>query len=159
MRHEAILASQLEARRNEQHPGEDCGAQTFLLLGIGGSSFLLPILEAKEVSEALDVLPYPAQVPGHLGVVNVRGNVLPVLSLERLFESPGPYRLEESSGGKRMVVLGEKDQAFVVIADSIRKVILSSSELKAGETVSWESSPTKVISRQMILDLWEVEAC
>jgi chemotaxis signal transduction protein len=71
---------------------------------VGGESYALAVDYVLEVAELGDVVPVPGAAPSVLGVRNLRGQVLPVFDLGRLFgvasERP-PGRLLVADDGHR----------------------------------------------------------
>jgi purine-binding chemotaxis protein CheW len=56
--------------------------------------YATPISEVREVVKGAEVTPVPGSPPFIVGVVNLRGKIIPVLDLEKLFDlqpsSPPP---------------------------------------------------------------------
>src|SRR6185295_4909403 len=60
----------------------------YLTFMLGREEYGLPVLKVREIIKALEVTRVP-QVPDHvLGVVNLRGRVIPVIDLRRKFGLP-----------------------------------------------------------------------
>src|SRR5689334_22983954 len=60
----------------------------FLHFSIGKSQFLLPLSDVQEVCEFTRPRPYPVPTIGYLGAINLRGNVVPVMSMAAHLETP-----------------------------------------------------------------------
>lgn len=55
---------------------------------VGGESYALPVENVLEVAELGEIAPVPGAAPSVLGVRNLRGQVLPVFDLARIFGIP-----------------------------------------------------------------------
>jgi purine-binding chemotaxis protein CheW len=100
-----------------------------LTFQLGGESYAL---EAKYVHEIMAV-PELALVPGTsdflVGVINLRGEVLAIFDLHRLFGLP----IRETRQTSRLIVLGETNPQFGFIADAVEQVMrLEISALTSG---------------------------
>jgi purine-binding chemotaxis protein CheW len=100
-----------------------------LTFQLGGESYAL---EAKYVHEIMAV-PELALVPGTsdflVGVINLRGEVLAIFDLHRLFGLP----IRETRQTSHLIVLGETNPQFGFIADAVEQVMrLEISALTSG---------------------------
>jgi purine-binding chemotaxis protein CheW len=90
-----------------------------LTFQLAGESYAL---EAKYVHEIM-VVPELALVPGTsdflVGVINLRGEVLAIFDLHRLFGLPS----REASESSHLIVLGETNPQFGFIADAVEQVM------------------------------------
>ncbi len=104
-------------------------ATQFLTFGLGDDIFAIDVIKAKEVLDFSEVTQVP-QTPGYmLGVINLRGSVVPVIDMRRKFNMPVADRTRNSC-----IVVVEVDvdgEAVIVgaLADSVREVI----DLKASQ--------------------------
>jgi purine-binding chemotaxis protein CheW len=79
-----------------------------LRLRIGAETYSIPVENVREVTEFGDVAPVPGCGPAVLGVRNLRGRVLPVFDLARVFgiaSSGSPPRLVVAEAGGRLAGL------------------------------------------------------
>jgi chemotaxis signal transduction protein len=92
----------------------------------GGVSYLVPIEWVREVAEEIKIIIYPVPVPGHLGITNLRGEIVPVLSL--------PESLHDHDN--RMIIMEYEDGApFCLRASNLKKVSLPLELCAASEAV------------------------
>ncbi len=57
----------------------------FLTFTLGNEEYGVPVLKVREIIKVMDITQVP-QVPPHvLGVINLRGKVIPVIDLRRKF--------------------------------------------------------------------------
>lgn len=109
----------------------DAKAPQFLSFTIAGTGYGLPILAVKEILQHEEPTPVPGAPPSIRGVLNVRGQVVPVVDLSVKFgkgETVASSRtcilvVETQIGGERLV-LG-------VLADAVNEVLdLPSAEIE-----------------------------
>ena len=101
---------------------EDAAARQevqFLIFRLGDDEFGLPIDTVDEVSQVPDRITRVPKTPEFLeGVVNLRGEVLPVVDQRRRFDMP---RLEDSERRRLVVVRTERHRAGLIV-DSVSEV-------------------------------------
>lgn len=90
-----------------------------LLVALGGESYGFPLDRVREVVKPAPITPVPS-IPEHiLGVMNLRGEILPVLDLKRLLGlgagAPSPQG--------RIVVVKGPGMAVGFLADSVEDAI------------------------------------
>ena len=71
---------------------------TYVRLEVGGERYALPVETVREVADLGDVTPLPRSGADTLGVVNVRGHIVPVFDLASLIGATG------RGSGQRLVV-------------------------------------------------------
>lgn len=96
---------------------------TYLVLILGGEYFAVPVLNVLEVKQKEYVTSVPKSAEHILGVVNFRGDILPVVDIRCTFEM---QRL--STEAKFIVIVLELEvnqqmQRFAAVADSVVDVI------------------------------------
>jgi purine-binding chemotaxis protein CheW len=102
-------------------PAEDAGAQRrFLVFRLGDDEFGLPIEAVDEVARVPDQITRVPKTPKFLeGVINLRGEVLPVVDQRRRFEMPPAPDRE----GRRLIVLRTERHRAGLIVDSVSEVL------------------------------------
>jgi purine-binding chemotaxis protein CheW len=113
-------------RAAESQRTEVVGAERqFLVFQLGDGSFGLPIEAVSEVARVPDQITRLPKAPKFLeGVVNLRGEVLPVVDQRRRFDMP---KLERTEGRRLVVVRAERHRAGLIV-DSVSEVLRSASE-------------------------------
>lgn len=92
----------------------------FVVFRLGDDEFGLPIESVHEVARVPDQITRLPKAPKFLeGVVNLRGEVLPVVDQRRRFDMPA---LEEQGGRRVIVVRTERHRAGVIV-DSVSEVL------------------------------------
>lgn len=78
----------------------------------------LYISQVKEIYPLVKITRVPG-TPGYiLGVINLRGTVVPVISLHRLFGYPEPVLTDDS----RIIILVDEEAIFGILAEEISSV-------------------------------------
>ena len=94
--------------------------QTFLVFRLGQDEFGLPIDAVDEVGEMPAKIARLPKTPKFLeGVVNLRGDVLPVVDQRRRFDMPAPDQLDR----RRLVVVRTERHRAGLIVDGVSDVL------------------------------------
>jgi purine-binding chemotaxis protein CheW len=92
----------------------------FLVFRLGADEFALPIAAVDEVAEVPATIARLPKTPKFLeGVVNLRGDVLPIVDQRRRFELP-PLA---DSARRRLIVVRSEEQRAGLIVDSVSDVL------------------------------------
>lgn len=85
---------------------------------LGGQRFALPIERVQEIQQIVALSEVPSGGTGVVGMINLRGNVIPAIDLRRLVGMPGEdYRLETP-----MVICRIGDKLVALIVDEVQDV-------------------------------------
>jgi purine-binding chemotaxis protein CheW len=96
----------------------------FVVFRLGEDEFGLPIEAVNEVARVPDQITRLPKAPKFLeGVVNLRGDVLPVVDQRRRFDMP----VLKDHGGRRLVVVRTERHRAGLIVDSVSEVLRCSS--------------------------------
>jgi purine-binding chemotaxis protein CheW len=122
------VMQRLGAGQNEAAPKSTQASATerqFLVFRLGDDEFGLPIEAVDEVAVVPDQVTRVPKTPKFLeGVVNLRGEILPVVDQRRRFDMP---KLERSEGRRLIVVRTEHHRAGLIV-DSVSEVLRSTAE-------------------------------
>ena len=113
---------------------------TYLYLTIGDSFYLYPITDVQEVSEMLHLRPYPYDFQNHLGVVNLKGQIIPIFSING--------HKVNSTENQRLIISSFRDDLFAFTCKSVRKIILTDSQKKdidMSQITDIEKRPVKLL--------------
>ena len=113
---------------------------SFIQFNIGKHKLALPITNVKEVMEMKTIIPYPENYPDHLGVVSLRGAVLPVLNPFREYQT---YLF--SKHYKLLVIEHPSNDSFTIVVSHPRKIDISH-EAETGETINSHEEPVRICS-------------
>lgn len=104
------------------HANEGCSG--FVIFELGGERYGLPVGGVSSIIRYEDATPVPRAADSVLGVINLRGRVIPVIDLGARF-SGDPFR----PGPTSRIVVAEAESGPVGIAvDSASEVVTFSSE-------------------------------
>jgi len=126
----------------ESIPVEDSkNLGSFVHFVINKSHFACPIESVLEVTEWQDIVPYPENFDGHIGVVSLRGKIIPVRTL-------GDLSFENKQSRTRLMVFEfSHDRIFCVPVESPRKIELDESKAN-NDIVTYDGEPTKIVSEK-----------
>jgi purine-binding chemotaxis protein CheW len=121
-----LAASQQTTKAQSQKTLEAASEELiFLVFRLGNDEFGLPIDTVVEVAQVPPQITRVPRTPKFLeGVVNLRGEVLPVVDQRRRFDMP---KLEDTEGRRLIVIKTEKHRAGVIV-DSVSDVLRTSPE-------------------------------
>ncbi|MBU0516615.1 MAG: chemotaxis protein CheW [Proteobacteria bacterium] len=106
----------LNGRHQVQTYGDTAQMVTFLL---AGEEFALDIRHVREINRMMKVTPVP-QAPGAVeGVINLRGQVVPVVNMRREFNLPD----KENDRQTRIVVVEIEDHTVGFVVDAVSEVL------------------------------------
>jgi len=98
-------------------------AMQLLAFRLGDETFAVNVTKAREVLDCIDITRIPQTPPFMLGVINLRGSVVPVIDLRRKFAMPAAERTRDTC----IIVLEvtHDDGTLVVgaLADSVEEVL------------------------------------
>ena len=95
----------------------------FLTFTLGNEEYGLPVLKVREIIKVMDITPVP-QVPEHvLGVINLRGKVIPVIDLRRKFGFAATDHSERTCIIVVDVDLATTRVMMGVVVDSVSEVL------------------------------------
>lgn len=127
---------------------DDPRPATYLVIGSGEESFLLPSNAAREVTRWLPPTPIPGAPPALIGIISHRGRVLPVLDLRIMTNQPAtqPQRLT------RYAIVAYNESEIALLVDQVYDLVeLDTSALEAVPT-SLEQPSSSFLSALTRLD-------
>lgn len=142
----AVFEQQEQASKTARSASEESYEEYALIrFMIGGSVFAVDIEKVLEVSEMLPIVRYPESAFGHEGIVNLRGNIIPVLNF-RDQQAGSHLKILEN----RLVVLEfTPGRRFCAMVSSPKKVSLTHEiDNLSQEIVSIDGMPTRIVSEK-----------
>ena len=116
---DTMVTAEGPARRN----GAAAGGGKYLTFMLGGEEYGLPVLKVREIIKVMDITHVP-QVPAHvLGVINLRGKVIPVIDLRRKFGFPDQEHTERTCIVVAEVDLSASTVMMGVVVDAVSEVV------------------------------------
>ena len=94
----------------------------YLTFELAGESFAFDVLKTREVLNTVKITPIPKTPPFMSGVINLRGNVVPVIDLRKKFNLPDKGMTIDTS---IIIVEVEQDNGTIIIGalvDSVKSV-------------------------------------
>lgn len=137
------------ASHKGEHAPKDISCMKFQY---GDAFFVVPINLVKEVIENYFIIPYPERNPEHIGLINLRGQILPVIR-------PSFYLSIQDSSADRLMLLEISDsQIFCIQAKKVQKISLSQEQVTK-DVINIEQIPIKVIRETDFQSEGEDHAC
>lgn len=119
------------APRGGPSPDEALRLATF---AVGSDLFAIDIMRIREISRPLPITPVPRSPPGMVGVIDLRGQVLPLFDLRQRFELPPRSAAEEQT--VRHLIVKLDGRTFGVVVDAVHDVVgVTRSQLRVGAGV------------------------
>ena len=122
----------------------DLGGETrqFLVFQLAGDEFALPIEVVDEVAHAPVQVTRLPKTPAFLeGVMNLRGEVLPVIDQRRRFDMPPATNLE----ARRLIVVRTERHRAGLIVDAVSEVLRSRAEGRSSPRQTWPGEITRLV--------------
>jgi len=131
------------------------GQEQIVVFGLNKQQYALPIYSVSEIIRMMDITPVPNTDYFCKGIINLRGSVVPVISLNlRLGLDEG-----EVNDESRIIVVEKNDVKLGLIVDSVHSVTqYAPGEVETPESLSAENQFIKGIVHQennmiLLLDL------
>ena len=93
----------------------------FVICLIGSEEFAVDVLSVQEINRIVEVTRVPKTPPYVEGVINLRGRIIPVLDLRKLFGLAGAQQTTQT----RIVVVSVQARLVGLIVDSVEEVFVS----------------------------------
>lgn len=104
-------------------PGTAAGAGKYLTFALGREEYGLPVLKVREIIKVMDITHVPQVAPYVLGVINLRGKVIPVIDLRRKFGFAAQEPTERTCIIVAEVALSSAKVMMGVVVDSVSEVV------------------------------------
>ena len=112
----------MTAARRVTAPGANGGGK-YLTFALGREEYGLPVLKVREIIKVMDITHVP-QVAAHvLGVINLRGKVIPVIDLRRKFGFDPQAPTDRTCIIVADVALSASTVMMGVVVDSVSEVV------------------------------------
>ena len=123
-----IYQNQQEAIQQQEHRHEvDLLQYIIVTFYVGNSRFAVPVERVREVVELFPITAYPKKVANFTGVLNLRGNLVPVFDPSLVYEMGSlPEDVKEDLNVDRTVILETSEgHLFAIRARDVKKMMLS----------------------------------
>lgn len=127
--------------------------EEFLAFQLEGETYAVPIAAVREILRVGDVTEVPRAAPNLLGLINVRGEMLPLYDVKvrlRLAERPPQVRgAADVRRAARVLLLKEPEGDAGILVDGVLGVVkLRLSRLEAAPQLGAERNPIAGLARQ-----------
>ncbi|MDL1889880.1 chemotaxis protein CheW [Nitrospirales bacterium NOB] len=90
-----------------------------MICRIGSEEFAVDVLSVQEINRIAEVTRVPKTPPYVEGVINLRGRIIPVLDLRKLFGLTGAKQTTQT----RIVVVSVQSRLVGLVVDSVEEVL------------------------------------
>ncbi len=111
----------------------------------------------SEVIETDVIIPYPENRGAHVGIINMRGEVVPVYCLHCLLSGEVPPT-GKPIHSERMIVFRVPDGAFAICADKVQKRLISPEAFGQSSEIEIEGKIHKILSHEFFSNIREMIA-
>lgn len=91
----------------------------FVVFCIGQEEYAVPISQAKEIIIYTAPTKIPSNMEGMLGVINLRGKILPLIDLGKKLNIESKKEINE----QKIIIIENTDRAFGTIVDDVEEVM------------------------------------
>ncbi len=130
------------------------GETQLVIFVLAKEEFACNIADVREVLKMIRITPLPRSLDFVEGVINLRGEVIPVIDLRKRFNLPAVDRTEES----RIIIVEVEERMVGLTVDSVSEVIrLSNKQIQeapnqvAGEQTNLIMGVGKIDERMLII--------
>ncbi len=92
--------------------------ESFLAFRLGEEKFAIPITDLKSVIAVPHITKIPLSPPHLLGIINLRGEILPLLDFHQPFQIPALGGEKE----KRILIVSEKIRPLAFLVDEVMEI-------------------------------------
>ena len=118
-----------EATATESRAASALGGK-YLTFSLGNEEYGLPVMKVREIIKVMDITQVPQVAEHVLGVINLRGKVIPVIDLRRKFGFPAQAYTERTCIIVAEVGLAAGKVLMGVVVDAVSDVLnVSGSEI------------------------------
>lgn len=110
--------AQADVMTASESAGADLGGK-YLTFGLGGEEYGLEILKVREIIGTMDITAVPRTPDFVMGVINLRGNVIPVVDLRLKFGMPHADQTEETC----IIVVDVLGMEMGILVDRVSEVL------------------------------------
>ncbi len=143
------LNSIINGQNDLKNDSVELHKEPFLAMECADFSCVANFAHVIEVIEMQEIVAYPEQHEVHIGILNLRGEIIPVLCLRKLLF---PYKKGDAiqiTHGK-IVIFRSNHGSFAAPVENVRKVIIDAEKLALGDQVEIENQ----IFRQLTDDFF-----
>lgn len=128
-------------------------SSAYIKFEIDDHLFATEISKIREVVDSWKLTVYPELCQGHLGIVNIRGQILPVIN-------PFGHAVTQTEplADERLIILeGPSKHGFCVVVKQVQKVVLETENLDQNSTVNINGRPVKIVTEPDLYEYFGVQ--
>ena len=111
---------------------------------LGREHYGIPVEKVKEIIRPMEACPIPGMAAPVEGVINLRGEIIPVLRIHLVLGSR--ETIEDSVRRQRVIILESGEGRFGIVVDEVRDVVkIEDEEIKDSPDVSSDRKCEKAI--------------
>ena len=121
---------------NDRYGQNDTTLTQLVTFRLGREHYGIPVGKVKEIIRPTEACPIPGMAGPVEGVINLRGEIIPVLRIHIVL---GSRETEEDSSSRksRVIILESNEGRFGIVVDEVRDVVkIADEEIKSSPGVS-----------------------
>ncbi len=120
---------------NERYDRNSTTMTQLVTFRLGREHYGIPVRKVKEIIRSMEACPIPGMAGPVEGVINLRGEIIPVLRIHLVLGSRETE--EDNSRKQRVIILESGEGRFGIVVDEVRDVIkIEDEEIRASPGVS-----------------------
>ena len=120
---------------NERDNRDSTTMTQLVTFRLGREHYGIPVAKVKEIIRPMEACPIPGMAGPVEGVINLRGEIIPVLRIHLVLGSR--ETIENSNRRQRVIILESGEGRFGIVVDEVRDVVkIENEEIKASPDVS-----------------------
>jgi len=121
-----VTTKKLKKAGGEFHASAAKDIRQFAVFSLGEEKYAVDISVIREIIRPVKITHIPGAPPFIEGVINIRGDVIPVIEMRKRFEVPG-----QREAPPRMIIVRIEDQWVGITVDTVTEVVrVPASEIK-----------------------------
>ncbi len=121
-----------EALQQDEHVLEDVETEQHVTFEVGDEAFAISMSPLKEIVRLSNIISVPLSPPALEGLINLRGQVLPVVNLRRVFG----FEDQDYSEANRVLIIKSDQHLVGFLVDRVTKVIaVKPDNIEAGHSI------------------------
>lgn len=154
-------------KQASKRSGEDEGRDHLvpaLMIEFQGLRYVSDFSYLSEVIENGPIVPYPERHPAHIGIINMRGSIVPVICLSMILNHEidahhcGKLGLRDQIKFPRMVVFNTPAGSFAVGADNVKKCLVALDAMANNREIELDGKVYRILNESFFQRMEEMVA-
>lgn len=124
-----------EQMTSDENKIENVDHFTLIKFNVFEKNYAVDIKYVHEIIESVDITPYPEHVNNHIGIINVRGEIIPLVQIEK--ESIKPI----NEKFKIIILEFTIGKLYAIRTNKVQKFSFKSDLLVSGQTINLNKTP------------------